>query len=147
MLLLIFATACATTPAPLPAQKPTTPRSLYDRLGGEAAIRAVVGDAIANVAADDRIGYLFGMSDLNRTSEKLYEQICEVSGGPCHYSGRDMVSVHARLAITDAQFDALVEDIVKSLDKHQVPAAEKNELLAPFAGLRDDIVTVRQVAR
>lgn len=146
-LLVGYACATSATPASAPASATSAPRSLFERLGGETAIRAVVSDALANVAADDRINYLFAMSDLGRVSEKLYEQVCEVAGGPCHYSGRDMVSVHARLAITDAQFDALVGDIVKSLDRFKVPPAEKNELLAPFGGLRDQVVTVRQAVR
>jgi hemoglobin len=137
--------ACA-TPAP-PSPTPAAPKPLFDRLGGEPAVRAVVGAAFGNIAADGRINYLFAMSDLARVQEKLYEQICEVAGGPCHYSGRDMVSTHAHLAITDAQFDALVEDVVKALDQFHVPAAEKGELLAPLAALRDDIVTVRSAER
>ena len=57
------------------------------------------------------------------------DQVCEASGGPCKYTGRSMKAAHAGMRITDAEFNALVEDLVKSLDKFKVPAKEKNELL------------------
>jgi hemoglobin len=70
----------------------------------------------------------------------LVEQICAATGGPCTYTGKDMVTVHTGMKINDAQFDALVEDLVVSLDKFQVPAAEKGELLGALGAMRGDIV-------
>jgi hemoglobin len=139
---LIAALGCAGARAPSPAS-PAAPKSLYDRLGGKDAVRAVVADFVANLARDERVNYSFAMSDLDDLKQKLFDQVCELTGGPCHYAGREMRAVHARLTITNAQFDALVEDLVKSLDRFQVPAREKTELLTPLAGLRDDVVTVK----
>jgi hemoglobin len=114
--------------------------SLYERLGGQPAITAVVDDFIGNVAADTRINQRFAGSNLPRLKTMLADQICEASGGPCTYAGRSMREAHAGMKITDAEFTALVEDLVKSLDKFKVPAPEKHELLAALGGMKPQIV-------
>jgi hemoglobin len=130
---VLVAVGCAST-----AAKPET--SLYQRLGGREAITAVVDDFVANVAADSRINGRFANTDLPRLKRLLVEQICQGSGGPCVYTGRDMKTTHAGMGIKDAEFDALVEDLVQSLDKHKVPAAEKEELLGILGPMKADIV-------
>ena len=115
-------------------------RPLYDRLGGQPAIQAVVDDFIGNVAADSRINGRFAGMNMARLKRLLVEQICEATGGPCTYTGRSMKAAHAGMRITDAEFGALVEDLVKSLDKFKVPAREKQELLAALGGMKGDIV-------
>ena len=115
-------------------------KSLYDRLGGKPAITAVVDDFVGNVAGDSRINARFGATNIPRLKAMLVDQICEASGGPCKYTGRDMKSAHASMRITDAEFNALVEDLVKSLDKFKVPAQEKSELLGALGGMKPQIV-------
>ena len=119
--------------------KPATP--LYDRLGGKPAITAVVDDFVANVAADTRINGFFAKTDIPRLKTLLVEQICAGSGGPCTYTGRDMKTAHANMGVNDADFGALVEDLVKTLDKFKVPQREKDELLAILGPMKADIVT------
>ena len=126
-------------PAEAPAPAQAEP-ALFVRLGGLEAITAVVDDFVANCAADTRINAFFVNTDIPRLKKLLVEQICVATGGPCTYTGRDMVTTHTGMKITDAQFDALVEDLVKSLDKFGVPEKEKGELLTPLAAMRPDIV-------
>ena len=114
--------------------------SLYERLGGKPAITAVIDDFIGNVAADNRINQRFGGADIPRLKARLVDQVCEASGGPCKYTGANMRDAHTGMKITDAEFGALVEDLVKSLDKFKVPAKEKNELLSALGGMKGDIV-------
>ena len=115
-------------------------KSLYDRLGGQGAIRAVVDDFVGNVAGDTRINRRFANTDVPRLKTKLVEQICEATGGPCKYTGASMLDAHRGMNISDAEFTALVEDLVKSLDKFKVPAQEKNELLTALGGMKPQIV-------
>jgi hemoglobin len=117
-----------------------SPPSLYERLGGKPAITAVVDDFVGNVAADTRINGRFAGTNIPRLKTMLVDQICEASGGPCKYTGRNMRDAHAGMKITDAEFGALVEDLVKSLDKFKVPAREKNELLGALGGMKPQIV-------
>ena len=119
---------------------PMQQKSLYDRLGGQGAIVAVVDDFVGNVAADNRINKFFAKTDIPRLKRLLVEQICAGTGGPCTYTGRDMKSAHAGMGITDAQFNALVEDLVKSLDKFKVPEKEKGELLGILGPMKPSIV-------
>ena len=92
------------------------------------------------LAADNRINKFFAKTDIPRLKRLLVEQICAGTGGPCTYTGRDMRSVHAGMGITDAQFNALVEDLVKSLDKFKVPEKEKGELLGILGPMKPSIV-------
>ena len=115
-------------------------KSLYDRLGGKPAITAVVDDFVGNVAADTRINQRFANANIPRLKTMLVDQICEASSGPCKYTGASMKDAHKSMKITDAEFTALVEDLVKSLDKFKVGVQEKNDLLSALGGLKGDIV-------
>lgn len=118
-----------------------TQPSLYERLGKKEAITAVVNDFVNRVAVDSRINGKFANANIPRLKALLVEQICEASGGPCTYTGRDMKTTHAGLAITSEQFDALVGDLVATLNKFKVPEREKNELLGALGPMKKDIVT------
>ena len=122
------------------SMKPMAEKSLYDRLGGKGAITAVVDDFVGNVAADKRINGFFARADIPRLKMNLVDQICQGTGGPCVYKGKDMRTAHKGMGIADADFNALVEDLVKSLDKFNVPAREKGELLGILGPLKPQIV-------
>ena len=122
------------------AQPVAAQDTLYDRLGGEPAVQAVVDEFLANVAADDRINSYFADTDMERLNQLLVEQICDVSGGPCTYSGRGMREAHAGLGLTEADFTALVEDLVAALNTFNVPEEDQAELLTIFGGMESEIV-------
>ncbi len=161
VILALAATACTsgppldeptpmTQPGPnsVPAMSPADRRaapipigpSLYTRLGGVDAIRAVVDDFVDRVAADARINAFFRGVDIPNLKRLLTEQICQASGGPCSYSGRSMRVAHTGMGLTDAHFNALVQDLVAALDRFNVPAREKNELLGALGGMKGEIV-------
>ncbi|HEY3198665.1 MAG TPA: group 1 truncated hemoglobin [Nitrospirales bacterium] len=138
-----FIAGCSTTDSKTtetPAQKSTQQGSLYQRLGEKPAITAVVDDFVARVAADSRINGRFANTNIPQFKKKLVDQICQASGGPCTYTGRDMKSAHAGMRISNADFDALVGDLVATLNKFKVPEREKNELLSVLGPMRKDIV-------
>ncbi|HYN09875.1 MAG TPA: group 1 truncated hemoglobin [Vicinamibacterales bacterium] len=142
ILAMVLALATATT---LLAQGGTTQKSLYDRLGGKSAIVAVVDDFVANCAADKRINAFFAATAkdparLARFKNNLVDQICEAAGGPCKYTGKDMKTAHAGMGISTADFDALVEDLVKSLTKFKVAKAEQDQLLGVLGPMKAQIV-------
>jgi hemoglobin len=114
--------------------------SLYDRLGGTPAITAVVGDFLETVGSDSRVKNQPPPARVPALTQSLVDLVCQATGGPCVYKGRDMKAAHAGMGITPAEFDAVVDDLVKTLDKYEVPAREKNELLALLAPMRGDIV-------
>jgi hemoglobin len=120
--------------------QPAADATLYQRLGGHPGISAVVEDAIANVAADSRINQRFASTDLARLKRGLVEFLCDRSGGPCRYRGRNMADAHEGMKIRADEFDALVEDLVRSLEKHKVPAREKAELLTLLGRMKNAII-------
>ena len=127
--------------------KPTmTDKPLYDRLGGKPAITAVVEDFVGRVAADSRINGKFANADIPRLKKLLVEQICQASGGPCSYTGRSMKATHAGMGVSNADFDALVGDLVATLNTFKVPEREKNELLSALGPMKKDIVEKPQMS-
>jgi hemoglobin len=117
-------------------------KSLYERLGGKDAIVAVIDDFVGNVAADKRINARFAKTDIPHLKQMLVDQVCQATGGPCTYTGKSMRDAHKGMKITEADFNALVEDLTKSLDKHSVAEQEKTELLTALGGMKGDIVGV-----
>ena len=133
MVAVAFA-ACASAPPE---------RTLYQRLGGREAIKGVVDDFVANVVADPRVNGRFkGLQPaaVAKLQTNLADQICDATGGPCAYLGRDMKTVHTGMGITDAEWAAAVEDLIKSLNKFKAGAMEQQELLAILAPMKKDIV-------
>ena len=116
--------------------------SLFERLGGKDAITAVVDDFVGRCAADARINGKFARTDVPRLKTHLVDQVCAATGGPCTYSGRDMRTTHDGMSVTGGEFDALVANLVATLDQFGVPEAEKGELLGALAPMRGDIVEV-----
>ena len=134
--------AADTTAAVPPAVDTATaaPKSLYDRLGGKEAITVVIDDFVANVAADKRINARFAKTNIPHLKQMLVDQVCSATGGPCTYTGKSMKDAHKGMKITDADFNALVADLTQSLDKHNVGAQEKTELLTALGSMKGDIV-------
>jgi hemoglobin len=117
--------------------------SLYKRLGGYDAIAAVTDDFLGRLAADPTQSRFFvGHSDdsKQRIRQHIIDQLCQLTGGPCVYKGRDMKTTHKGLGITQADWDSSVKHLVATLDKFKVPEKEKNEVLTAVSGLKDQIV-------
>lgn len=129
---------------PLPAPADTTGQSLYKRLGGYEALAAVTDDFIGRLATDPQLSRFFvghSTGSLKRIRQLVVDQLCEATGGPCVYTGRDMKSAHAGMGISEENWDTAVKLLVATLEKFKVPAKEKDEVLNAISGLKKDIVT------
>jgi hemoglobin len=138
--LLVWAVILAGCAAMEPAKQSPT---LYQRLGGREGIATVVGDFVAFAAADPRVNARFKdlkPPDVEKLKSHIADQVCEAAGGPCAYLGRDMKTTHAGMKITEAEWNATVEDLVKALDKNKVPEKEKQELIGLLAPMKPSIV-------
>ncbi len=117
--------------------------TLYHRLGGYDAIAAVTDDFIHRLAGDVQLKRFFGgisVDSQKRLRQHVVDFLCNATGGPCLYTGRDMKTVHTGLDITEADWDASVKDLVATLEKFKVPEREKNDVLTAISGLKGDIV-------
>ena len=115
-------------------------KSLYDRLGGQAAIVAVVDQLVVTVEADSRISGFFSRTEPIAFKAKLVTFLCQLTGGPCKYTGLDMRSAHKGRGIKDADFAALVDDIGKSLDSLKVVKGDQRALVALLTPLKKKVV-------
>jgi hemoglobin len=128
--------------AAVPAQAVPAKASdeLYRALGGEAGIARVVDAALAEVHNDLRINILFEKTDLADLRRLLIEQICAATGGPCTYTGRSMEEAHSGLNLTDADFDAFVDDLVRAMNATKVPPERQKQLLDLLGPMRPEVV-------
>ncbi len=114
--------------------------NLYTRLGGEAGVAAISNTLIDRVVADPVMGPSFEGSKLSRIKTLLAEQICDLSGGPCHYSGDPMKEVHAGHHITEAMFYRMVATLREILQERHVDQRSTNQLLRLLAPMKRDVV-------
>jgi hemoglobin len=131
----------------VPAARPAsvTERTLYQRLGGQPAIEAVASGLVDGILADSRVNKWFAHAAASPENARAYkhelaEFLCQSTQGPCKYTGLDMTAAHKGRHVTPEAFDAVVEDLVKVLDRLNVPAQEKSDVLALLGPLKTVIV-------
>jgi hemoglobin len=117
-----------------------TPAVLYDQLGGEAGVAAISTALIDRVVADPVLGRSFKDVNVARIKTLLAEQICDLSGGPCHYSGDPMKETHAGHHISEAEFYGMVADLRVILKERHVSQGATNRLLRLLAPMKRDVV-------
>jgi hemoglobin len=123
------------------AQTPPANDAIYQGMGGKEGIRKVVDDFLVIVLADARISESFKDTDMERLASLLAEQFCQLGGGPCKYSGKDMKTIHEDLKITNAAFNALAEDLQIAMEKNGIASSVQNKLVAKLAPMQRDVVT------
>jgi hemoglobin len=116
--------------------------TLYERLGGSDAISTVAVAFENRAAKDDRIYQKFARTDLNRLTKEFVDQLCQDTGGPCRYTGRNMTETHANMGVTSGEFDAFMEDLVATLNEFNVAKADQDELLGLLKPMESEIVEV-----
>ena len=117
---------------------------LYVRLGAEAGVKAIADTLVDRVSVDPLTGPSFQGANLKRIKRLLAEQICELSGGPCRYSGDSMKEVHEGHHISQAQFYRVVGTLRDVLRERRVDQRSTNELLRLLAPMKRDIVEPAQ---
>jgi hemoglobin len=127
------------------------PQALYDRLGGVYSIATVVDDFIERLLVNDTLNANPAINQARARVPKaglkfqVTALVCEVTGGPCKYTGRAMKESHQKLNITEAEWQAMVVDFRKTLDRFEVPAREQAELIAIVGSTKSDIVATAAI--
>jgi hemoglobin len=127
------------------AQGADAGKSLYERLGGQPAVQAVANGLVDRILKDERVNHWFAHAAASaaNTAEykaKLASFLCVGVGGPCKYTGLDMMAAHRGRGVTNEAFGAVAEDLVAVLDQLKVPAKEKGEVMAIVGSLKPTIV-------
>ena len=103
-------------------------------------MRAIASEFTNVLLADPRVNFTFANTELPKFTQLIFEQFCELSDGPCKYTGMDMKSAHAGMTLTDDELNVMLEDFKAALEHLQVPAREQRELLGILGSMRSDIV-------
>jgi hemoglobin len=117
--------------------------TLYVRLGGYDAIAAVCDDLLPRLMADSQLGRFWmnrAADSIRREKQLLIDLLCSSAGGPLYYTGRDMVTSHKGMGISAGDRDRFVGHLRATLDKFQVPDADRRDVLAFIEGTKADIV-------
>ncbi|MCO8164548.1 group 1 truncated hemoglobin [Pseudomonas sp. 21LCFQ02] len=133
-LLLVMLVGCAQQP------QPAKDDSLYQDLGQRAGIQRIVEGMLLNVAKDKRIVERFRRVDIERLRDKLVEFLCMETGGPCTYTGDNLRESHKGQDLTRGNFNALVENLIKSMDEQNISVPVQNRLIARLAAMRDQVI-------
>ena len=114
--------------------------TLFEQIGGEAKLKATVDTLVVVMLEDPRINFTFAETDLAKFKTLLYEQLCELTGGGCKYTGRTMLESHKKLNSTNAQFNALAEDLYIAFSAVGVPYHVQNKVMALLAPMQPEVV-------
>ncbi len=118
----------------------TTSASLYERLGGQSGIAAIVDDVWENHISNPHIKQRYADSDSEDVKRLVREMFGAGTGGPETYTGQDMVSAHRGMNINDKEFVAVIDDVLKALASNNAGQQEKDEVLCILYSMKDEIV-------
>jgi len=142
-MLFAFAAFCAASPAGAdenPAPADASLIGVYKDFGQRDGLVALMNDLMIELINDPRTRPFFADADQKKIKAELVDQFCVILGGPCKYTGKSMKEAHKGLAIDEAAFNALVEDLQRAMDKHHIPFRSQNKLLAKLAPMHREVI-------
>ncbi len=114
--------------------------SVYEKLGGEAAMDAAVDIFYRNVLADDRVSHFFDAVDMQAQRGKQKAFLTMAFGGPNSYTGKDMREAHKHMQLTEVHFNAIAESLVATLEELSVPQDYIDEVIDIALSVKDDVL-------
>jgi len=114
--------------------------SLYHALGGKKGISRFVDVFIYEIGETEQVLHYFHDTNIQRFREKQIEHICILSGGPCEYTGDEMIPVHEGMKITESDFNAVANAMIRALEKVNISLSARNQLLAIVASMRHEVL-------
>ena len=113
----------------------------FEAFGGKPGLVKIMDDFMIGLVADPRTSPFFNNEKQTFIKAMLVEQMCELMNGGCKYPSREMKTTHANMKVNRAAFNALVEQFQFAMDKHNVPFAAQNKLLAKLAPMYREVET------
>ncbi len=114
--------------------------SLYDRVGGPDAIAAITDDFVAGVLRDRHLARFFTGTVDSSLRQRVIDLLCQITGGPCVYTGRDMKTAHKGMGITESDWRIAVDLFTMSLNKRHIAPREQSEFLLIIQNMKSAIV-------
>ncbi len=127
------------------AATPMRDDGVFKAFHGKEGLVRITSDLVDRNIADPRIKDIFATADIIRLKRTLAEQFCYILAGPasaggCDYTGKDMSATHLHQGITPRDFNVLVENLQRAMDKEGVPFAAQNKLLAKLAPMSRQVI-------
>jgi hemoglobin len=117
--------------------------TLFEQLGGDSAISAVVDRFYAQVTTDDRVKHFFSETDMDRQRQHQKDFLTLAFGGPNHYGGKSIRAGHSHLTqkgLNDSHFDAIIEILVSTLNEFNVQKYKIEQVVAIAESVRNDVL-------
>lgn len=115
--------------------------TLFEQLGGQAGVTRIANESVALFLVDARVKADFDNVNLDRLKQRLADQFCQITNGPCVYRGQSMAAAHTGLDVTQAKFNAVAEDVQAAMERIGIPYRTQNRLMALLAPMQRDVVT------
>jgi hemoglobin len=114
--------------------------SIYEEIGGAAAVDAAVDIFYRKVLADDRISEFFDTVDMEGQHAKQKAFLTMAFGGPNSYTGKDMREGHKGMNLTEEHFNAVAENLVSTLEELNVPQQHIDGIVEVCLSVKDDVL-------
>ncbi|TMO53903.1 group I truncated hemoglobin [Pseudoalteromonas phenolica] len=113
--------------------------SLYQQLGAEQGIERIVDAFIKRIAKDKAILPYFAKSSVSHFRAGFIAHMCDISDGPCKYTGDSMIDIHTGMNINEADFNRVVELLILAMEDAGISYRKQNQVLAKLAPLRGEV--------
>ena len=114
--------------------------SLYERLGGREKIHQITEDVWVNHISNPDVSSRYANSDSEKVKAMVTDFVCWGTGGPGQYAGKNMLDAHRTMNISHREFMAVIDDVMRALEKNSVGKREQNELLGLLMSLKNDVI-------
>lgn len=121
--------------------------TLYEKLGGEPVVGKIVYRMLEYAHSDPRIAEKFENTHLERNAVLITEYVCELTDGPCEYTGQEMHKVHYGLDLTSADFNAVSESLQRAMRDYDIPFSVQGKLMARMAPKHHDVIVRSRTGR
>ncbi len=121
------------------AHQVSNKQSLYEQLGGQEGLNAIVNNFINQIGKDKDILPYFSDSSISRFRENITLHFCMLADGPCKYEGDTMIDIHTGMNITESDFNRVVDLLINAMEEQHIPHRIQNQLLARLVPLRSSI--------
>ena len=139
-IVVAFAALALAACTAMPQKSVVQNETLYQSLGGRHGVERLVDAAVRRLFDDRRINAFFTGSNPDESRRLIAEHICELSGGGCAYTFRTKDATHSGMSLSDADFEAFIEDFIVAMNEVKVPVDAQRQVLQLFVALRPQII-------
>ena len=116
--------------------------SLYQQLGEQQGLERLVDAFINQIGHDQQVIHYFKDTNISHFRTGFIQHLCSVVGGPCEYTGDNMVDIHTGMHINERDFNHVVDLLINAMTEVGLPTTAQNKVLYRLAPFRSDIISL-----